>query len=82
MKLAGIKSVLASMMTFKEVCEMMDKSERSVRYYIADRGLPVVKVGLTLHFDRPAVLEWLKSRETGPKGRFKDLGGDDNAEET
>jgi hypothetical protein len=33
-------------------------------------------VGHALYFDPKAVQEWIAGREIGPKGRFKDLGGD------
>lgn len=76
MRLTGIQALLASMMTFKEVCEMLGKSERSVRYYHSSCGLPGMTVGHALYFDPKAVQEWIAGREIGPKGRFKDLGGD------
>lgn len=76
MELTAIQKALDSMMTFKEVCEMLDKSVRSVRHYVKNCGLPAITVGRKLYFDKAAVEKWIASREIGPNGRFKKLGGD------
>lgn len=84
MKMAEIEKALDSMMTFKEVCEMLDKSVRSVRHYVKNCGLPAITVGRKLYFEKQAVEKWMGSREAWPNGRFKKLagpGGDDNVAE-
>lgn len=73
MRLRGIQAILDTKMTFSEVCEMLDKSPRSVRYYIKNYGLPCLTVGRTLYFDGEAVIEWCKRRKTGDSGRFQKL---------
>lgn len=76
MELSEIQKALDSMMTFSEVCEMLDKSVRSVRHYVKNCGLPAITVGRKLYFDKGAVEKWAVAREAWPNGRFKKLGGD------
>ncbi len=77
MRATGLQAILATLLTFDDVCEMLGKSERSVRHYHTNCGLPATRIGGTLYFEVEKVEQWAESREVGPKGRFKSLVGDD-----
>ncbi len=49
-----------SLVTIKELAELWDVSERSIRDWIAKEGLPYRRVGADLRFDLTEVDEWTK----------------------
>ncbi len=55
-----ISNGFRSLITIKELAELWDVSERSIREWITTNGLPYRRVGADLRFDLTEVDEWTK----------------------
>jgi excisionase family DNA binding protein len=60
-----------SWLTLPQLVEMLQITERHVRRLVAERRIPVTRVGGRLRFNKADILEWLAahSDKPGPNGR-------------
>jgi excisionase family DNA binding protein len=52
-----------ALLTLKQIAEYLNVSAKTVRRLIARRGLPHVRFGRVLRFDRGDVFRWLQARK-------------------
>ncbi|MFA5638558.1 MAG: helix-turn-helix domain-containing protein [Anaerovoracaceae bacterium] len=50
-------------MTIEDVSEMLQVTRTTI-YNLKKRGLPFIKIGKTLRFDREDVVDWIETHKT------------------
>ena len=59
-------------LTVQDLKEFLNISEATIYKWKRERGLPHIKIGRTLRFNKDRILEWLEQHETGNKSAFSD----------
>ncbi len=54
---------MSTIMTTDQICEAFGISKSTLNNWRKEKGLPFIKVGRTVRYDYPAVVEWLKKHE-------------------
>jgi len=57
--------VVDNLLTVQDVAEMLRVSPKTVRRLVARRGLPHIRFGRVLRFERGDVFRWLQARKEG-----------------
>ncbi len=53
------------LLLLREVAELLRVNERTVRRWVAQEGLPCIRLGTRLRFSLRNVLRWVSAREEG-----------------
>ena len=59
----NIDDMDGEIMTIDECAEMLKKSRRTIRKYMADGSIPFSKKNGSIYFFRSEILKWLKNGE-------------------
>jgi len=46
-----------------EAAGLLNAPESTVYFWVKKRGLPFIKIGKTLTFDREAIIEWMRAKQ-------------------
>ncbi len=52
-------------LTMRDACELLQRTENTVRRLIRDEGLPAFKIGREWRFLRTDVIAWCEARQGG-----------------
>ncbi len=54
---------LAEFISAEALCKHLGISRDVLRTWVAEKGLPYIRVGIKLYFHEPALADWLKGQE-------------------